>query len=303
MRNNLLGWKVHQMSNQSMKVYEALNWASSFLKEKSRDENAGEILLQHHLGLNRSQLLANMRENIEPHILDAFKKAVILHVEGKPIQYIIGHEEFYGRSFKVNEDVLIPRPETEELVYGALERIKRLFSKRESLELADIGTGSGAIAVTLKLENPSLLVTATDIYEPTLLLAKENAQTLGAAIDFVQGDLLTSFIAKGKKFDIIVSNPPYIPEGDVEWMSDVVKDHEPHRALFAGVDGLDIYKRLSDELPEVLKEQALVGLEVGTGQSKAVGQLLKQAFPQAKIDIVYDINGKDRMVFAEIGFE
>lgn len=291
------------MSNQSLKVYEALNWASSFLKEKHRDENAGEILLQHFMGMNRSQLLANMRENVEHDILENFKKAVNLHIEGKPIQYIIGHEEFYGRSFKVNEDVLIPRPETEELVYGVLQRIKRLFQERSSLELADIGTGSGAIAITLKLENPSLLVTATDIHEPTLLLAKENAQILDAEIEFVQGDLLASFIADGKKFDIIISNPPYIPEGDAAWMSDVVKDHEPHRALFAGVDGLDMYRRLSGELPMVLRKQALVGLEVGAGQSKAVRELLQQAFPQAKIDIVCDINGKDRMVFAEIGFE
>lgn len=291
------------MSNQSLKVYEALNWASSFLKEKHRDENAGEILLQHFMGMNRSQLLANMRENVEHDILENFKKAVNLHIEGKPIQYIIGHEEFYGRSFKVNEDVLIPRPETEELVYGVLQRIKRLFQERSSLELADIGTGSGAIAITLKLENPSLLVTATDIHEPTLLLAKENAKILDAEIEFVQGDLLASFIADGKKFDIIISNPPYIPEGDAAWMSDVVKDHEPHRALFAGVDGLDMYRRLSRELPMVLRKQALVGLEVGAGQSKAVRELLQQAFPQAEIDIVCDINGKDRMVFAEIGFE
>ena len=195
MKNNQQSWKVLQMNNQPLKVYEALNWASSFLKEKQRDENAGEILLRHFLKLTRSQLLANMHETIEPDALEAFKKAVNLHLEGKPVQYIIGYEEFYGRNFKVNESVLIPRPETEELVYGALERIGRLFHRQESLAVADIGTGSGAIAITLKLEKPNLLVTATDIHEPTLFLAKENAKILGAEIDFVQGDLLASFIA------------------------------------------------------------------------------------------------------------
>lgn len=286
-----------------MKVYEALNWASSFLNEKKRDGNAGELLLQHFMGMERSKFLASLREELDPEILEAFKHAMLLHMEGKPIQYIIGYEEFYGRTFKVNEDVLIPRPETEELVYGTLQRINKLFNGRNSLEVADIGTGSGAIAITLKLEMPDLHVTATDIYGPTLRLAEENAGSNGADIQFIQGDLLKPFIASEYKFDIIISNPPYIPVGDMEWMSEVVKEHEPHRALFAGIDGLDIYKRLIEELPAVLKEQALVGLEVGTGQSLAVSRLLEQAFPQAKIDIVYDINGKDRMVFAEIGFE
>lgn len=286
-----------------MKVYEALNWASSFLNEKKRDGNAGEILLQHFMGMERSKFLANLREELDPEIFEAFKQAILLHMEGKPIQYIIGYEEFYGRNFKVNEDVLIPRPETEELVHGTLQRINKLFNMRNSLEVVDIGTGSGAIAITLKLEMPELHVTATDIYKPTLCLAEENAKSNGADIQFIQGDLLKPFIASENKLDIIISNPPYIPIGDMEWMSEVVKEHEPHRALFAGVDGLDIYKRLIDELPAVLKEQSLVGLEVGTGQSTEVSQLLEQAFPQAKIDIVHDINGKDRMVFAEIGFE
>lgn len=303
MRNNLRSWKAHQMSNQSMKVYEALQWASSFLKEKNRDENAGELLLQHYMRLNRSQLLASMQDGVEPEDIEMFKKAVFLHVEGKPIQYIIGSEEFYGRRFKVNENVLIPRPETEELVYGALQRINRLFHKENSLELVDIGTGSGAIAITLKLEKRELNVIATDIYEPTLLLAEENARRLKADIQFIQGDLLLPFITAGEKFDIIISNPPYIPAGDIAWMSDVVKDYEPHRALFAGNDGLDIYKKLSQQLPAVLKERALVGFEVGAGQSVAVSQLLKTELPEAKIEIVHDINGKDRMVFAEIGFE
>ncbi|MBU8881037.1 peptide chain release factor N(5)-glutamine methyltransferase [Bacillus sp. FJAT-29790] len=286
-----------------MKVYEALNWASSFLKENNRDENAGELLLQHYMKLSRSSFLASLRENLESEIFADFKKAVLLHVEGKPIQYIIGSEEFYGRTFQVNEDVLIPRPETEELVYGALQRMGRLFGERNNLELADIGTGSGAIAVTIKLEKPDLHVTATDIYGPTLQLAKENAKTNGADIQFVQGDLLKPLIDNGKRFDIVISNPPYIPDGDIEWMSEIVKEHEPHRALFAGVDGLDIYKRLVKELTAVLKDQALVGFEVGAGQSAAVAQLLEQTFPQAETEIVHDINGKDRMVFAEIGFK
>ncbi|QED50229.1 peptide chain release factor N(5)-glutamine methyltransferase [Cytobacillus dafuensis] len=286
-----------------MKVYEALQWASSFLKEKERDDNAGELLLRHLMGIDRAKFLASLREELEAATFEAFQKAVILHADGKPVQYIIGFESFYGRDFKVNEDVLIPRQETEELVYHVLQRIDQLFGKGDRLELADIGTGSGAIAITLKLEKPDLNVTATDIYKPTLLLAQENARTLGASIQFVHGDLLKPFIEGGKQFDVVISNPPYIPDGDMEWMSEVVTEHEPHRALFAGVDGLAIYRRLAEELSFVIRDQALIGFEVGAGQSGAVARLLEQAFPHAKIDIAYDINGKDRMVFAEIGFE
>ncbi|WP_436377087.1 peptide chain release factor N(5)-glutamine methyltransferase [Cytobacillus sp. BC1816] len=283
-----------------MKVYEALNWASSFLIESNRDENSGELLLQHIMKMGRASFLANLREDLNPEVLEEFKKAVHAHAAGQPVQYIIGSEEFYGRTFQVNEDVLIPRPETEELVYNALQKINKLFGSMNGLEMADIGTGSGAIAVTMKLEKPELNVTATDIYGPTLELAEKNAEQNGAEIDFIQGDLLEPLISKGKKFDIILSNPPYIPERDIEWMSDIVTEHEPHRALFAGEDGLDLYRRFMEELPAVIKDHAIIGFEVGAGQSEAVFALLKQTFPQANVETVYDINGKDRMVFAEI---
>ncbi|WP_404356660.1 peptide chain release factor N(5)-glutamine methyltransferase [Cytobacillus firmus] len=284
-----------------MKVYEALNWASSFLRKSNRDENAGELLLQHFMKMSRASFLANLREELHPEVLAEFQRAVQAHAAGQPVQYIIGSEEFYGRTFQVNEDVLIPRPETEELVYNALQKISKLFGTATGLEMADIGTGSGAIAVTMKLERPELTVTATDIYGPTLELAQKNAEQNGAEIEFFQGDLLQPLISKGKKFDIILSNPPYIPEKDIEWMSDVVTKHEPHRALFAGEEGLDLYKRFMAELPAVIKDRALIGFEVGAGQSAAVSALLQKTFPQANIETIYDINGKDRMVFAEIG--
>ncbi|WP_394581301.1 peptide chain release factor N(5)-glutamine methyltransferase [Cytobacillus firmus] len=284
-----------------MKVYEALNWASSFLRKSNRDENAGELLLQHFMKMSRASFLANLREELHPEVLAEFQRAVQAHAAGQPVQYIIGSEEFYGRTFQVNEDVLIPRPETEELVYNALQKISKLFGTATGLEMADIGTGSGAIAVTMKLEKPELTVTATDIYGPTLELAQKNAEQNGAEIEFFQGDLLQPLISKGKKFDIILSNPPYIPEKDIEWMSDVVTKHEPHRALFAGEEGLDLYKRFMAELPAVIKDRALIGFEVGAGQSAAVSALLQKTFPQADIETIYDINGKDRMVFAEIG--
>ena len=282
------------------KVYEALNWASSFLKEKERDENASELLLRFFLHTDRSTLLANLREELDSSVADSFKEAVFLHAEGTPVQYIMGFEEFYGRSFHVNEHVLIPRPETEELVLGAIGRMESLFGENRAIDVVDIGTGSGAIAITLKLERPDLQVTASDISEDALGVAKKNAKRLSAEVTFEKGDLLKPFLEKGQKFDVVISNPPYIPISDREEMSIVVTDHEPHQALFAGQDGLDLYRRFKEELPFVLKEKALVGFEVGAGQSHAVTNLLQEAFPTAKIETVYDINGKDRIVFAQI---
>jgi release factor glutamine methyltransferase len=285
----------------SKKVFEALAWASSFLKEHGRDENAGELLLRHYMNMSRSSLLASLHDEVEEELWELFIESVKKHGEGLPIQYMMGYEEFYGRRFIVNQEVLIPRPETEELVHGALERIKRLFGE-EPVQLVDIGTGSGAIAITMKLERPLLQVTATDIAEESLKVARKNAEELGAEVTFLQGDLLLLFIESGKKFDIILSNPPYIPVADEKEMSIVVTEHEPHRALFAGEDGLDLYRRFMNELPRVVKEKALIGFEIGAGQSEAVSGMLKAAFPNALVEVVYDINGKDRMVFAEIGF-
>lgn len=285
----------------SKKVFEALAWASSFLKEHGRDENAGELLLRHYMNMSRSSLLASLHDKVEEGVWERFVESVKKHGEGLPVQYMIGYEEFYGRRFSVNQEVLIPRPETEELVYGALERIKRLFGE-DAIQLVDIGTGSGAIAITMKLERPVLQVTATDIAEESLEVARKNAEELGVEVTFLQGDLLLPFIESGKKFDIILSNPPYIPVGDEKEMSVVVTEHEPHRALFAGEDGLDLYRRFMDELPRVAKDKALVGFEIGAGQSEAVSRMLKEAFPSALVEVVFDINGKDRMVFAEIGF-
>lgn len=298
------------MKDYKMKqVYEALQWASSFLKKHGREENVVYIAMGYVMGMDRAQLLAHLRKEISSDEWRSFKNLILKHANGEPIQYLIGYEEFYGRKFLVNPNVLIPRPETEELVYGILERVKKRFNvtyKKEHVEVevsrpyldcVDIGTGSGAIAITLKLEMPELQVTATDISKGALTVAWDNAKRLGAEIRFVEGDLLTPFIGK-KRFDVIVSNPPYIPLTDRKDLSEVVKDHEPASALFGGLDGLELYRKMIRQLPKVMKQQALIGFEIGVGQGNDVANLLKEQFPLADIEVVQDINGKERMVFA-----
>lgn len=282
-----------------MRVYEALNWASSFLREKGRDENAGELLLCEILGTNRTGLLMNMREELTAEQESVFSDAVERHGKGVPVQYITGVESFYGRTFYVNKEVLIPRPETEELVLGVLERMTKKFGSAP-IEAADIGTGSGAIAITLALEHPGLDISTVDIAVESIEVAKRNAANLGANVTFYHGDVLQPFIQEGRKLDVVVSNPPYIPQWEWEGLSTVVKDYEPTRALVGGEDGLDFYRRFMQELPLVLKERAIVAFEVGAGQGEAVKGMLEETFPSAFVEVVFDINGKDRMVFADI---
>ncbi|GER66367.1 release factor glutamine methyltransferase [Weizmannia acidilactici] len=280
-----------------MKVYEALQWASSFLTEKGRDANAGELLLEHFLQMDRTRLLSNLRMVLPEEVQENFRKAAEAHAQGVPVQHITGYEYFYGRKFIVNRDVLIPRPETEELVQGAIERIRWHFGKNRCLKLADIGTGSGIIAITMKLECPNLSVSASDISEKALRVAKKNAKALRADARFIQGDLLRPFLARGETFDIILSNPPYIPKRDRTSLSVVVKDHDPETALFGGEDGLDYYRRFMEELPQALNGSALVGFEIGSGQGDRVSGLLRAAFPGSRVETVRDINGHERMVF------
>ena len=278
-------------------IFEALNWASSFLEDNGREGNAARLLLQHILQTNYSGLMMKMHDPITQEQHEQFEQYIQEHITGRPVQYITGVEEFYGRTFEVDESVLIPRPETEELIVGTIERMNKLFNKSD-LTLADIGTGSGAIAITMKKECPQLDVTATDLSAVALKTAQKNAANLQAEITFLEGDL-TAPIAQ-KKWDVVLSNPPYIAFDDLPTMSDVVVAHEPHSALFAEEKGLILYRKLAEQLPALMNTPGLIGLEIGYQQGQAVASYFQTHFPQAKVSVVKDINGKDRMVFCEM---
>ena len=278
-------------------ILEALNGASSFLIDKGRDENSARILLQYVLQTNYSGLMMQIHNEMPVEQYMQFKKMVEEHAAGRPVQYITGVEEFYGRTFRVDESVLIPRPETEELVYGTIQRMQKLFPNKV-VKLADIGTGSGAIAISMKHEWPEATVTATDLSEAALCTAQHNARRLQADIDFRLGDL-TMPIAN-EKWDVILSNPPYIAFDEAKDMSSVVLDHEPHSALFAEEDGLILYRQLAEQLPSLMNVPAIIGLEIGYMQGEAVAGFFRQHFPTAHVEVVQDINGKDRIVFCTI---
>lgn len=279
------------------KMYEAQSRAFSLLEAKNLDSGSVRLLLQHITGYSHAELLANMQTELTEEASEQFWQNVDELLTGKPVQYVIGYESFYGRRFKVDKDVLIPRPETEELIYEAMNRMKPLFG-RGALKVADIGTGSGAIAITMKLECPEALVTATDISPGALTIAKENAEVLGASIRFETGDLAQPLM--DGKWDIILSNPPYIGRDEAVDMTETVLSYEPHLALFAEEDGLFCYRKLAEQLPSMMNRPGLIGLEIGYLQGEAVARLFEEALPNATVEIVQDINGKDRMIFCEI---
>ncbi|MHA6487363.1 peptide chain release factor N(5)-glutamine methyltransferase [Bacillus cabrialesii] len=281
-------------------IFEALKWASSYLTEAGREENAAELLLLYDTGMDRSKLLASLQEPIGEDELYRFQRHVEMHKEGVPVQYIIGKEFFYGREFMVNDDVLIPRPETEEVVYHLLEKYRRVFSEDGRVDVVDVGTGSGAIAVTLALENKNFSVSAVDISKEALQVASANAEKLGADVHFYQGDLLEPFIMAGKKADIIVSNPPYISEEEMADLSEIVRFHEPLHALTDGGDGLEFYKRFMEDIPLVMKNKVFVVFEIGWNQGAAVKELILKTFKDAEVEVLKDINGKDRTICAVI---
>jgi release factor glutamine methyltransferase len=215
------------------------------------------VLLAHALKVERSWLLA-YPEAQAPAEADALLQR---RLKREPLAYILGRREFYGRTFRVTPDVLIPRHETEGLVEAVLER-----GRREGLKVLDLGTGSGAIAITIALERPDWAVTAVDLSPAALAVARENAEALAARVDFVRSDAFEALI--GDAYDLIVSNPPYIDRDDQ--LPPEVRDHEPSLALFADENGLAFYRRLAEGAADHLNDGGCLLLELGAGQAEAV---------------------------------
>lgn len=278
-----------------MTVRELIRQCEAMLDEKNKDCNVAKVLFYHLAHKEPHQLYLMMDEEVDSQLYDEFQSGMKRYMDGEPIQYIKGKESFFSRDFIVNENVLIPRYETEELVENILYKIDDYFDTYASIELCDVGTGSGAIAISLALEEPKLNVVATDISEEALEVARMNAKELGASVEFYQGDMLQPLIDRDIKVDIFVSNPPYIPsEQDIE---SVVKDNEPHVALFGGHDGLYFYRKIFADAKKVIKDRSLLAFEMGFDQRELMSEAVEHYFPNVPYEIIKDINGKDRMLF------
>jgi release factor glutamine methyltransferase len=248
------------------------------------------ILLMHALQLERATLLAHPERPIPRDEQAIIQRLIEARLRFEPIQYILGTQEFYGLTLRVTPAVLIPRPETELLVEAILARVS------PTARICDIGTGSGAIAIAIAHHLPQAHITALDLSEPALEIARENASTHAIAdrIRFLHSDLLAA-IPPGETFDAIVSNPPYIPIADAPTLHPQVRDHEPAQALFAGPDGLDIYRRLIPQAWALLKPGGLLALEIGHGQRDAIAQLLST---WVSVELIPDLQQIPRVALA-----
>lgn len=268
---------------------EVRNWASSFLEKIGKEAHAATWLMRERLHWTPTDMVMNSRKIMPEKERTQFLKDLEEHAEGKLVQQIIGHEWFYDRQFKVTADTLIPRPETEEWFHRYVKELPE-----HSLDVVDIGTGSGVLGISHKLERPQDQVLATDISEAALDVAKENAKRLEAEVTYLCGDLTAPL--EEKKVDILVSNPPYIGESEKEVMDESVIKYEPHQALFAEEEGLYLYRRLAKEAPHVLKKNGQVFVEIGYKQGSKVAALFKEAFPQAEVVVWTDFSGNERVV-------
>jgi release factor glutamine methyltransferase len=254
-----------------MNLHTALAEASTHIARRD-----AETLLAHLLGCDRAWVFAHPEAELNAEQKEAFRELTGRRAAQEPLQYLIGEQEFYGLPLRVTTDTLIPRPETELLVEAVLGWAA---SQTGPLRILDVGTGTGAIALALATHLPHAEIVACDLSAAALAVARDNAERfdLAARVSFVQSDLLdalTPELDAGGLFDAIVSNPPYVPSRDAATMQPEVVGHEPHLALFAGEDGLEVYRRLIPEAQAALRPGGLLAMEFGFGQRDALDKLL-----------------------------
>lgn len=317
------------MNDKIWTIGRILKWTEQYFKDKGIESPRldAEVLLAHVLEKQRIYLYVHFDEPLQPAELAAYREMIKQRVLRVPVAQILGEKEFMGLTFKVTADTLVPRPDTEILVQAAVERLKAMKGEakapedealadgeeassaadrdeaaadvsQEPLRIADIGTGSGAICLSVLRYLAGTVADTVDISPAARAVAEENAASLGLAdrVTFHTGDLLQPL--RGMTFAAILSNPPYIPEADIAGLAPEVRLKEPHTALSGGRDGLDFYRRLAKEAPAMLVPGGFMAFEVGIHQAEPVAALAKANPLIARTEILPDYAGIDRVVVA-----
>jgi release factor glutamine methyltransferase len=312
----------YNLAMQTWTIQELLNWVTEYLTSKGIDSPrlSAELLLSHVLGLKRIELYTQFDKPVAKQQLDILHDLVKRAGQNEPVAYLVGKTEFYSLELNVTPDCMIPRPETELLVERAIEFLRTRpvrnstmgntlqkgsisdGDRRDIQFVCDLCTGCGCIAVAIAKNYPDARIIATDICDAALAVAAGNLEKhqLKDRVTLLCGDLFDPIISglDVNEFDLIVCNPPYVGTAEYEKLDKNVKDYEPKVALFAGVDGLDIYRRIIEKADQFLKPDAALMLEIGYAQGRAVKQLLEQTGAFAEIKIEKDLHNNDRIAIA-----
>lgn len=282
------------MADDIWTIRRLLTWTTDYFRKHGIEEPRldAEILLGHVLGKSRIYLYTEWKQIVDRTELSAFKELIQKRVSGYCAAVLVGKREFMGLSFSVNEHVLVPRPDTEAWLETIIERYRNL----PDISLLDLGTGSGAIAVSFLAFCKEARAVATDLSEEALAVARENGTAAGVdkRIEWRRGDFLQA-VKDGETFDVILSNPPYIPSAEIETLAPEVR-HEPKMALDGGADGLDFYRILAKDAAAHLKEGGLLAVEVGAGQAADVAALFAENPALVTPEILRDYGGIERAV-------
>lgn len=264
-----------------------------FAKQHIHSSHA-KILIAEALGCNPLELLNYLDRIIPEEKVKLIKEEISALENNKPIQYVLGNVNFYGNNFYIDERVLIPRFETEELVENTISYIKQFFTN--PVDIIDLGCGSGVIGLTLEKKVSTKSVDLIDISKQALEVTNKNCEKLQSKANIIQSDMFESV---NKKYDVIISNPPYIKTK--EEIESIVKENEPHIALYAGEDGLDCYKKILENIKPHMKERCLVAFEIGMTQANDIQKLAQDYLPNTRTEVKQDLSGKDRMFFIFFG--
>lgn len=277
-------------------IGEVLQLSTAFLQDRKidRPRRSAEELLSHVLKVKRMDLYLQFDKPVDEKELTLLREFLKRAAKGEPIQYVIGEVEFLNCRIQINNNVLIPRPETEILATIAIKKIKEM--PHAGKILWDVCTGSGYLGIGIKKACPELVVSLSDISKEALAIAAQNAQINEAAVEIVEGDLLHPFV--GKKADFVICNPPYISQSEYFALDSSVRDHEPKGALLGGDRGTEFYERLAKELPPYLNPKAKVFLEIGASQGKAVKEIFSKGL-WTGLELHKDWSGQDRFFFLE----